>query len=183
MNIKKIAACVLCIALCCSMFGGCSQKSYDFRCGSWGDSPKEVSKAEDTEYVYASDDLVEFLDTAYDKDAEIIYVFENGGLSEGQIKFYVSDWILEDVMADFETTAAEMTEEFGEPVNSDYRIWDTEHENYAEHKDDGDKYGIYYHILEYKLEWNDGTTLRTLTLNYKDEQINYLFNASPVSAG
>lgn len=182
MNIKKILACVLCAALIVVMLAGCSSKNGNFRCGNWGDSPKKVSRAEDTEYVYAADDLLEFLDTAYDKDAEIIYVFEDGKLSEGQIKFYVSDWILDDVMPDFETTAAAITKQYGEPLNSDYRVWDTEHENYEEHKNDGDKYGIYYHILEYYLEWNDGTTVCTLTLNYKDEQINYLFNAYPASS-
>ena len=175
MNIKKFAAAALCV-LCLS---GCYGAG-DFRYGRWGDSPERVSRAEKTDYVYAADDLVEFLDEAYGKDSEILYVFDEDGLSEGQVKFLVGDWVLKDIIADYEATAAEMTAEFGKPVSEDYRVWNTQSPGYEEHKDDGDIYALYYKALEYRLEWNDGRTQRSLTLNYKDEQINYLYNASRV---
>lgn len=171
-NIKLAAVAALCV-LCLS---GCSGTG-DFRYGKWGQSPKKIARAEPTEYVYAAADLVEFIDDAYGKESEILYVFDENGLYEGQIKFLVGDWILEDIIADYKETAQTMIEEFGEPVEADYRVWLTDKPEYEEHKNDTEVYAMFYKILEYKLEWNDGATLRALTLNYKDEQINYLYCA------
>ena len=177
---KKItlAAIAALLILCLS---GCAA-SGDFRYGKWGQSPKKISGAEPTEFVYAADDIVEFIDEAYGKESEILYIFNEDGLCEGQIKFLVGDWILEDIIADYEQTAAAMTEEFGAPLESDYRVWLTDKPEYEEHKDDGEVYAMFYKVLEYKLEWNDGVSRRTLALNYKDEQINYIYNAYKVES-
>ncbi|MDO4566585.1 MAG: hypothetical protein Q4B42_04570 [Oscillospiraceae bacterium] len=175
MKIKKAAAVLMLAALCLT---GCSG-SHDFRSGNWGDDPAAVDRREELEYLYASDELVMYSGEAYGKNAEIYYVFDESGLCEGQVKFLVGDWILEDIIADYKETAAEMADEFGAPLNEDYRVWDTQSAEYEEHKGDTDIYAMYYKILEYRLEWDDGETLRSLTLNYRDEQINYLFDAAP----
>ncbi|MEG0751301.1 MAG: hypothetical protein RR998_01605 [Oscillospiraceae bacterium] len=179
MKLKKLVACVLCM-FCVICLAGCFGKG-DFRAAKWGASPKAVTRSENTDYAYAADDIATFYDKEYDKDAEIIYIFDEDGLEEAQAKFLVGDWILEDIIADYKKTAQEMTAEFGAPLNADYNVWKTGTPEYEEHKNDGEVYSMYYKVLEFKLEWEDERTYRSLSLNYKDEQINYVYYACPVS--
>ena len=56
----------------------------------------------------------------------------------------------------------------------------TDSPQYEEHKNDTEIYQVYYKILEFKSEWKTETSYYSLTLNYKDEQINYILSACPI---
>lgn len=179
MNYKKILAALLCAALSMILLTGCGGKK-DFRKTSWGMSQNAVSNSEETEYVFAADDILYFNDTVYDLNAEILYSFEQNELREAQARFLVMDWILEDIIANYKQLAAEITSQYGAPLSEDYQVWKTDHELYNEYKDDTEFNAIYWRILELKYEWKTEESYYSLTLNYKDEQINYVFYGCPV---
>lgn len=180
--LKKTSLCALALMLCVCVLCSCGAPAVqkDFRDVNWGDKQAAVEKAEPTECVFADDEIMEFIDKTYDIDSEIIYLFDENGLHEAQNKFLVNAWILEDTINSYHDVAKKLTERYGEPVSGDYHIWHTDSELYEEHKGDTEIYAVYYKILEFKYEWQTERENVTLTLNYKDEQINYVLNATAV---
>ena len=175
MKLKRITAFCICVVMAVAMLSSCSAEKKDFRESNWGDEQAKVGKTENSDYVFANDEVMFYNDSMFDNEAEILYTFQNNILSEAQCKFVIDDKIIADLITDYERVAAEITEEYGEPISSDYKIWHTDSELYEEHKADGEHLAIYWKILEYKLEWKTETSYYSLALNYKDEQINYIF--------
>lgn len=178
-KMKKLIAIVLCFVCLATCLTACGKKA-TFRKAAWGMDQKAVIKSEDTEYVFAGDDILYFNDVMYDINTEILYTFKDNALSEAQAKFLVMDWILEDIIANYKQLAEELTKQYGAPLNEDYQVWKTDHELYEEYKDDTEFNAMYWKILEFKYEWKTETSYYSLSLNYKDEQINYVFYGCPL---
>ena len=181
MRIKKAVAIVLCAVLAASLLTSCGKKA-TFRDASWGDNQNAVTKSESTEYVFAGDDILYFNDEMYGVNTEILYSFTDNALSEAQAKFLVMDWILEDIIAHYKQTAEQLTAAYGAPLDEDYHVWKNDHELYEEYKDDTEFNAMYWKILEFKYEWKTETSYYSLSLNYKDEQINYVLYGCPVES-
>ncbi len=179
MRTRKPAALLLCLIFVVASLAGCGGAK-DFRNTNWGDSLARVSKSEDTDYFYASDEVIAFNGKMYDVDSEILFSFVDGALSEAQNKFLVGEWILADIIPHYKETVARLTEEYGAPLDEDYNVLHTDSPQYEEHKNDTEIYQVYYKILEFKSEWKTETSYYSLTLNYKDEQINYILYACPI---
>jgi len=179
---NKIIAALLCLAL---VFGsvGCGtpqeEPPKDFRESRWGDSRSRVEKAEDTEYIFATDDLLLFQTMLDDEPVEVYYVFEDDALTEAQIKFVIGERILNDLIASYEALRASLTDRYGEPVDPEYRVWidrDPDRENNA------DNMLLYEHLMRYETVWRTETSEYKLTLEYIDLQIDYILHAQPIAA-
>lgn len=178
MKKRKMAALLLCLIFVVTSLAACGAKS--FRNTNWGDSLSQVSNSEDVEYFFASDEVIAFNSKMFDVDSEILYSFVDGKLTEAQNKFLVETWILADIIPHYKQMVAKLTEEYGAPLNADFNILHTDSPDYEEHKNDTEIYQVYYKILEFKSEWKTQSTYYSLSLNYKDEQINYILYACPV---
>ena len=176
-NTLRKAACAL---LAVVLLASCGSKPGDFRNANWGDSISSVSKSEDTEYFFATDNLLGFNTKMYDMDAEILYTFKESKLSEAQCRFKVGDWVLADILPNYDALVKKLTAQYGAPLNSDYHVWRKGTADYEAHKDSTDIYAIYYKILAFKSEWKTETTYYSLSLEYADEQISYILYACPV---
>ncbi|MEG1061466.1 MAG: hypothetical protein RSD35_05045 [Oscillospiraceae bacterium] len=181
MKLKKYLSVFVCLVTMTAMLTSCGGKK-EFRNTSWGASLSSVTKSEDTEYVFASDDIIYFNDKMFDVDSEILYSFKDSALVEAQSKFLVSEWVLEDIIANYKEVAAQLTEKYGKPLNDNYQVWKTDSDKYEEYKNDTEFNAMYWKILEFKYEWKTESSYYSLSLNYKDEQINYVFYGCPVES-
>ncbi len=177
MKIKKAIALMLCIILVLC-FAGCTKKPSDFRNANFGMSVSEVTKKENVDFVYASDNLLFYTTTMNAEDSEIYYYFVDGKLSEAECKFIIDGRTIDENIARFERMTAYLTSLYGEPVNPDFNRWLTEDE---EQKLDRPALLIYNQFLEYYLEWQTETAHISLLLNYKDAQINYVYAAEAIA--
>lgn len=179
MQKKKRTALLLCLLFAITSLVSCGGEK-DFRGANWGDSISKVSNSEETDYFFASDDILAYNGRMFDIDAEILYTFEDGALSEAQSKFLVGEWILADIIPHYKALVESLREQYGAPLQDDYYIYHTDKPAYEEHKNDTEIYQVYYQVLEYKAEWKTERTYYSLSLNYQDEQINYILYACPV---
>ena len=171
MNKKVIAA----IALCAVTLTSCGKKTNDFRGVNWDASQKAVERSEDKAYTFATSELMIFDGEINGEPIETYYLFVDNKLSEGQCKFVIGDRTLDELIVSYQSLSAQLIEKYGQPKNPDYRVWTNYDEKYVADKDN---VNIYNHRLEYKLEWETKTSNISLSLNYKDEQVNYVYYAS-----
>lgn len=175
MKRKFLFVAAVCAALV--FLTGCGGSKADFRNAKWGDNQNAVTKSESTEYVFAGTlegkEVLYFNDKMYDRDAEIFYTFEDSALREAQVHFLMGDTNLVDIMADYQTLSAALSETYGAPLSDDYRVWDTDSELYEEYKNDPENMAIYWRILTWKTEWKTETSYYRLTLGFNDAQYVY----------
>lgn len=173
---KKAVASLLCALTLCACGG---QKTHAFRSADFGMNKTQVTKTEQTDYVFASDDLLLYNGTMNGYDAEIYYYFTGDALTKGECRFPIGTGTINDDMERFTALAASLTQLYGDPVSSDYRRFLTDDES---QKADADNLLIYRNVLEYYLEWDcDGFTA-SLLLNYKDAQVTLLYTAAADAA-
>ncbi len=178
MRVKAVlVGCLVCILL----VTGCASKNkpFDFRGVYWGNNQKTVEKSEETEYVFASEELMMFSADVDGKPAEIYYSFQNNELVEGEVKFVIGDRILREIVEDYALVADRLKEFYGEPVNSDALVWLDDDEAY---KPDPEWVSILNHRLMYRLAWETETTYVVFELECADEtHINYFYHAYELS--
>ena len=103
---------------------------------------------------------------------ELYYEFADGALIGAECKFVVANgMILDDFVEIYSEMRAQLTELYGQPLEADYRIWSSE-EDRAEHALDRDALSIYWQYLTYETAWQTDRSSMSLTLDYKDLQIN-----------
>ena len=162
--------------ICVLAMSSCKNKSKpnDFLESSWGDSKKKIDNAENTEAVYATDDLLLYVDTINDMESEIYYEFFEDKLIKGEIVFIIKEQILADIIKDYISFRSSLIETYGEPLDNNYRIYI---DNNPEYLKDSDHISIYYKRLVYITEWQTESVKMSLTLNYENDKINYILSS------
>ena len=187
---KKIIAVLL---TACLVFALCScgkepeePKEPDFFENYWGDSQKKVTGKAGEDYAYAGEDVILYEDEVNGVVSEIYYGFTDGKLVSGDIRYATgeNDFTLEKCIALYDEISAELTAKYGAQLESDridgYKEIDETAPDYEEHKTDGDTYLIFYHILSYVREWNDGNSYCKLSLDYSSNRVNMLLHVEKV---
>ncbi|MEG0832576.1 MAG: hypothetical protein RR058_00220 [Oscillospiraceae bacterium] len=168
------AALICCIVLTAA---SCAKKD-DFRSVSWGTTKNAVISAEGKDPTWDDENYLLFLTDMNGSATELHYVFEGDKLVSGECKFIIGDKILSEFMEEFLTLRASLTELYGEPLSDDYRDWLIE--NPGDYANDKDQISIFYKRLQYFAEWNTNDTRATLTLNFNNEQVNYVYFAEAI---
>lgn len=181
MRSSKIIAVILVVLLSFSFFG-CAKKeepvppSPDFRNVFWGDARSVVEDSEETEYVFALDDLMMFEGKVENEEAEIYYVFDGDSLSEVQCEMVINDRTLNELIDSFKLLSDILSAQYGEPWYEDVHEFIND---IGDHEGDADNLLLYHNIIRYRQQWNSDTTLFTLSLEYVDKQIMYELLAQP----
>ncbi len=178
MNIKRLIASFLILITAFSLISCGSKKPHDFRDADFGMSISEVSKKESTDYVYADDDFIFYDASMNGEDAEIYYYFKDGALVSAECKFLINETTIGSNMERFVAMANYITSVYGQPLSDDYRVFLKD--DLEDHEGDGDHLLIYHKYLQYFQEWQTETAHISLLLNYKDEQINYIYSAEAI---
>ncbi|MBR2671686.1 MAG: hypothetical protein IKE27_05770 [Oscillospiraceae bacterium] len=179
---------IMCLAL---MMCSCGKepeepKEPDFMENYWGESQKKVTGKAGDDYAYAADDVILYEGPVNGVVSEIYYGFVDGKLVSGDVRYATGedDFTLEKCIALFGEISAELTARYGAELDTGridgYKEIDTTAKDYEEHKTDEDKYQIYYHILSYIREWNDGTSYVKLSLDYSSNRVNMLLHVEKV---
>lgn len=175
MRLKQITASLLILLFAFSLTSCNGGKPHDFREVDFGMSIAEVSKKESAEYVYAADDFLFYNASMNGENAEVYYYFVDDKLVEAECKFIIGETTLSMNIERFKVFSNYITSLYGEPLNADYRKMLVD--DLGESTGDGDHLLIYHHLIEYFQEWQTETAHITLLLNFKDEQVNYLYSA------
>lgn len=176
MRIRNIVAASLTVVV---LLSGCAKKPSDFRGANWGDSLQKVLKSEDSDYLFASDELLMFKTTMNSEPIEIYYSFAENQLTEAQVKFIIGDRILRDLVESYDNMAAFIAETYGKPLNEDKLVWNDEDPAFQA---DAHWVSILNYRLIYLLEWETETTYIKLLLECPDmKNITYIYYACPVS--
>ena len=181
---KKIISFILATVLTLSL-AACGvepeePKEPDWMQNYWGDSQKKVIDKAGEGYAYAADDVIMYEDYADGVMSEIYYQFTEGKLTGGIIRYATGedDFTLEKCIELYNQKSEELTQRYGAEQPSDridgYRIIDKNAKDYEEHQNDEDKYLIFYHILSFLREWNDGVSEVNLSLDYSSNRVNML---------
>ena len=144
----------------------------DFRGSSWGDSRDTVSKSEEGTYVFASDDLMLYMGTIGEEDVEIYYAFNGDELAEAQCKFVINERTLNVLMENYLSLRETLIEEYGEPLDPEYRVYLTDD---PKEREDSDNVLLYHHLMKYETVWHTETSEIALEL-----QVNYILHAQPL---
>ncbi len=181
MSFKQVVSLFLCFIVIL-FFCSCNNEkesalsSPDFRNVFWGDSRSVVEDSEETEYVFALDDLILFEGKVGDEDASIYYVFDGDSLSEVQCEIEIYDRTLNELIDSFNTLSDILTSEYGDALLEDVHEYLREP---GDNEGDADNLLLYYNIIQYKQQWKNETTLFTLSLEYVDNQIMYELLVQP----
>ncbi len=178
MNIKRLTAALLILCLSFTLASCGSKKPHDFRDVDFGMSISQVSNKESADFVYADDDFIFYTTSMNGEDAEIYYYFKDNALVSAECKFLINETTIGSNMERFAAMSSYITSIYGAPLNDDYRVFLKN--DLEDHEGDGDHLLIYHKYLQYFQEWQTETARITLLLNYKDEQINYLYSAEAI---
>ncbi len=176
-----MCAALLCAALAVVMCA-CSQQepAYDFLNVKWGFTRSQVEKSQQSEYLFASDDLMMFEGTFEDEPVEIYYSFSDDGLNEVMCSVVTGERTIAQLIEDYLAIREKLTAQYGEPLDPDYRVWinrDSEFANDAEHL------LIYHQLMKYETVWRTGTSEITLTFEFADTRLNLSADAVPLPEG
>ncbi len=179
---KKIIALLLAVVL--FTLSGCSLLYkeeaapivvHDFRDCDWGMSHTKVTEIEGDDYDFASDDMILYAGEMHERKCDIYFYFTDGKLTGGEAIFSFKDSILSELCDDYDDFRAELIEQYGAPLDDDYRVYIDNDSGYAE-----DNKAIYYQELKYVTEWTTEKSNMMLYLDYAHEQINYVFSCSAI---
>ena len=175
----------LAVALVGSLFCGCRPKyvegeaKHDFRNADWGMNQARVAKSEEYEYSYASDEI-------------ILYQIEEDGEAKDIAYYFVEDKLVEavcsyprdrgdqlsktmgEITESYMKMRAFLTEQYGPPLEEDYRHWLTSD---PEHRLDPDVYNMFYGKMVFLQEWDTERTEIILRFGYKDATLEYIYSA------
>ncbi len=180
MKIKKLCAALLCAALAlavCSCSG--KEPEFDFENVNWGYSRSQVEKSQQSEYLFASDDLMMFEGEFEGEAAEVYYSFADDELVEVMYMLAVNERTISELIDVYVGMRERLIERYGEPLEPDYRVWLNEDSEYA---NDGDHLLIYHGLMMYKTVFRTDTSEISLTFDYTDTILNLTIDAVPYSA-
>ena len=173
---KKGILLILIIALAACVLAGCSEPEPevpDFRNASWGMSQSKVTKSEEGEYAFATDDII-FYETkaeGSDDDVEVTYEFTDGKLTSAEMYFVFREEVTIDQAIEKYLAYREfLTEKYGAPVDDDYRVWIAMDEDT---KEDADRLQLYYGRMVYRTVWNTANGSSELSLSCNGYVVTY----------
>lgn len=154
------------------------EAKFDFRNANWGMSKSKVSKSEETEYVFGSDQILLYQVVEDGDIKDIYYYFEDDKLVAVDVIYKMSDKttakLVNDMIDSYIKTRERFIELYGPPVNEDYRLWLDPDPDFI---NDADILNLYYGRLMYKQEWDTERTYISLTFSYKNTLVEYTCSA------
>lgn len=173
---RKITVFLFVTVLAVLLMAACAQPEPevpDFRNASWGMSQSKVTKSEQDDYAFATDDIIFYETTAEGStdNVEVTYEFTDGKLTSAEMYFvYDEEVTIDQAIEKYLAYREFLTEKYGAPVDDDYRVWVNMDEDT---KEDADRLQLYYGRMVYSTVWNTANGSSELSLSCNGYVVTY----------